>query len=53
MAMAEKEAIVFVLDANLTMNAPYPSPAGLATGASPQSTRLSQAKDAVLGASKF
>ena len=55
--MAGKEAVVFILDANLTMNAPYPSevkdiPAGDGNGStkqpSPSSTRLSQAKDAIL-----
>ena len=39
--MAGKEAVIFIVDANLTMNAPYPS-------ADSTSTRLSQAKDAAI-----
>ena len=54
--MADKEAVVFILDANLSMNAPYPPHDGAAdTGLKSngdshhiESTRLSQAKDAVL-----
>ncbi|KAL9188417.1 hypothetical protein ACHAXT_006795 [Thalassiosira profunda] len=51
--MAGKEAVVFVLDANLTMDAPYPSPPASEDGASAlasqtSSTRLTQAKDAAL-----
>ena len=46
-----KEAVVFIVDANLTMNLPYPppqSPKDGGAGESNSSTRLSQAKDAVL-----
>jgi len=48
-----KEAVVFIVDANLTMNLPYPplpsnSKDGGAGESNSSSTRLSQAKDAVL-----
>ena len=47
-----KEAVVFIVDANLTMNLPYPPPPSNSkdggAGESNSSTRLSQAKDAVL-----
>ena len=47
-----KEAVVFIVDANLTMNLPYPpqpsSSKDGGAGESNSSTRLSQAKDAVL-----
>ena len=48
-----KEAVVFIVDANLTMNLPYPPPPsyskdGEAGESNSSSTRLSQAKDAVL-----
>eukprot|EP00571_Detonula_confervacea_P003188 CAMPEP_0172319702 /NCGR_PEP_ID=MMETSP1058-20130122/38449_1 /TAXON_ID=83371 /ORGANISM="Detonula confervacea, Strain CCMP 353" /LENGTH=177 /DNA_ID=CAMNT_0013034811 /DNA_START=32 /DNA_END=562 /DNA_ORIENTATION=+ len=52
--MASKEAVVFILDANLTMNASYPPLHHDGTGDAEDtargepSTRLSQAKDAVL-----
>ncbi|KAL7541629.1 hypothetical protein ACHAWF_006985 [Thalassiosira exigua] len=49
--MAGKEAVVFVLDTNVTMNAPYPPQNRPdARGCSDhEPTRLSQAKEAVLG----
>ncbi|KAL7530523.1 hypothetical protein ACHAXR_003537, partial [Thalassiosira sp. AJA248-18] len=50
--MAGKEAVIFILDANLTMNAPYPpedaSAAGGRNSPTTTTTRLSQAKDAIL-----
>ena len=54
--MANKEAIVFIVDANLTMNAPYPPHSNDSVknngskneSSSLSNTRLSQAKDAVL-----